>query len=147
MNGQSMYFLTDLKKLNIAEDIEADYVAYATGVAVGKKLTLPETLVEGQEDSFNQNLIQKARDLISKVNELSIFDTQQALSVAKATYYVRYSALFNEPMDASMQECIWCDVFNISKAFAHIDYSFIQDKKAFLDLVGLVSSVLIEKDI
>lgn len=143
MNANAITFLENIKKHN-KEDI-SKYLAVATGIAIARLLPLPESLLQGQDDTFNQDLIKCARDKVSIINELCIMDTTLALAVAKGVYQVRFRAVYNDIIHVSKDECLWCDVFGISVSLSNIDISDL-DKECVIDIMGIVSSILIKEE-
>ena len=143
MNANALTFIEDVNKLGITGDI-ANYMAVAAGIAVGRHLQLPATLLDGQDETYNNELLQCAREKVSCLNELSVFDTNAALCVAKGVYLVRFKAVFNDIIHISQDGCLWCDVFGISDSLGEVDISNL-DKAKVVDLAGLMTSVIMSK--
>ena len=139
MNPIAVSFIQDLSAITDDNNL----IALATGVAIGRRLNLPNDYLEGKSEEFNNTLIQNARDYVSKVNELKVIDTTLALDTAKATYIVRFNAMYPTTIVASGDECIWCDTFSISSAFRDIDStSANQNKDTFIKAVSLITAII-----
>lgn len=139
MNPNAIQFIQELN--SISDDNQL--IAIACGVAIGRRLNLPNDHLEGKSEEFNNTLITTAREYVSKVNELKVLDTRLALNTARATYIVRFNALYPDTIIPSENECIWCDVFSISQAYKDIDDAVAtNNKEAFVKLVSIITAII-----
>lgn len=118
-------------------------LSFATGVAVARSIPMPSSSVEGRGEDYNNSITEKAKSLISKVNELYVLDTQYALDVLQAVYRIRFNACFPNTIFLEEDTCICEDIFGIKHYFKSVDMNGIgEDKQAIVTLISKVNAII-----
>ena len=86
--------LVDGKLSHLPYDKRANIIASTLGFAVGTQLPIPTSPVE-KVDEYIATAFMQASNLISKVNEAFVIDTNLSVSTAKAVLRFRYDSVFN----------------------------------------------------
>lgn len=143
MNPNSVTFANDINNLLANTTDTQKIVSFATGAAVGRMIPMPASVVEGRDENFEIEVIKKAKELVSKVNELYILDIDYTLSVIKAIYHTRFNACFPSTITIEEGTCICEDLFGIKTNFKVINLEGLNEyKKEIVTLISKINGVL-----
>ena len=143
MNPNSVTFANDINNLLTNTTDTQKIVSFATGAAVGRMIPMPASVVEGRDENFEIEVIKKAKELVSKVNELYVLDIDYTLSVIKAIYHTRFNACFPNTITIEEDTCICEDFFGIKTNFKVINLEGLNEyKKEIVTLISKINGVL-----
>lgn len=143
MNAHSLALNDILSQAFPDRNLAAQCMAMAVGLTIANRLSLPTAPVESENQAFNEANLVFSREEIAKLNELTVFDTDEAERLCRAYWMVRYHALHPEAPYLTGVNCIVTSLTHGAKYFSTDDFAlFESNAQGVASLMAKINEIL-----